>query len=649
MASSIVEHVAADGQSGQQPDHAKTVDHAAALVLPFELPTPFYGILLALWHLRPDLQKRYPLHHQRRDDYLAYLGWCFVHGRREHQALRDHQGWNAALSRPAALPPLKGDRWGGTFSVGMYLAAIGRSQGRQLPILKRAKSRLRTFRWYWGGASQQLGMDIPAWQLDALSAAYGNDFSAFVEDLQSGRGVEPVDEDSMDAALTTIQSHFAAAELQQAKRPEGTEIPKVSMTLGEAFGMASPKLYGYWSFLRRQLRRPPSASVMQHMMQALPETARSRPEIRYPFGVNLFGYAHGELGIGEDVRMLALTLEKAGIPFCVINIKLGENVSQRDISATHWVAEEPRYGISVFCMTGIEFLRAYLEFGADSFQGRYTIGQWPWELPRWPESWEHCYSLVDEIWGISEFTSTSYKRAPVPVTTIPLPVIVEPVAERSRSDFGLPADDYLFVFSFDMLSTPTRKNPAGLIDAFHQAFPLDAPVSATGRVGLVLKINHAHSNRAEWRKLEQKIAHDPRIHLVEETLRRPDVLALYKCCNCFVSLHRSEGFGRSLVESLMLGLDVIATGYSGSMDYSQNDRVHTVGYQLVPVKEGEYFLPEGQHWAEPDLVDAARHMRELASVFASGKNSVPFDAYSPDVVSATYKRRLEQIYTEHTT
>ena len=249
-------------------------------------------------------------------------------------------------------------------------------------------------------------------------------------------------------------------------------------------------------------------------MQQIPAESSTSPQIRHPFGVNLIGYAHGELGQGEDLRMLAETFVHANIPFCIINVRPGDNISQNDHTVNNWLSEQPQYGINIFCMTGVEHLRFYLQCGNSIFKGRYTIGLWPWELPLWPDLWSHAYALVDEIWGISEFTSLAYRNAPLLVTTMPLPVSVNPIADKSRYDFGLPAKDYLFIYSFDLSSTLTRKNPMALIEAFKLAFPNGETNSS---VGLVLKINNADKLNLQWRSIKRKTANDPRIKIIEES------------------------------------------------------------------------------------------------------------------------------------
>jgi glycosyltransferase involved in cell wall biosynthesis len=290
-------------------------------------------------------------------------------------------------------------------------------------------------------------------------------------------------------------------------------------------------------------------------------------------------------------------------------------------------------------MTGIEQARFICEGGLDILTGRYTIGLWPWELPDWPASGRYVFSVVDEIWGISSYTANAYRTAPCPVYAMSLPVIADPIGSETRADFGLPKDDYLFIYSFDFNSTLARKNPEAAIRAFRQAFP----AGRKEKVGLVLKASHSGNAKDDaWDRIKSMVSADPRMHLIDETLRKATVLALYRCCDSFVSLHRAEGFGRGIAESLLLDMPVIVTGFSGNMDYCDDPSIGLVRYHLRELAKNEYFWGQGQHWAEPDIHHAAQLMREAA---ASGRKSLgrKFD-FSPATVGEHYARRLRELF-----
>src|SRR5205814_4759773 len=82
--------------------------------------------------------------------------------------------------------------------------------------------------------------------------------------------------------------------------------------------------------------------------------------------------------------------------------------------------------------------------------------------------------------------------------------------------------------------------------------------------------------------------------------------------DCFISLHRSEGFGLGPAEAMSLSKPVILTKWSGNTDYMTSDNSIGIDYELVPVaKEYGPYRPD-QLWAEPDLDRAALWMKRLA-------------------------------------
>ncbi|NBR49865.1 glycosyltransferase family 1 protein [bacterium] len=357
--------------------------------------------------------------------------------------------------------------------------------------------------------------------------------------------------------------------------------------------------------------------------------------------MNLFGYARGELGIGEDIRQVAKALQASDVPVCIVNFEPGKNISQADRTADDLICEEPKYAFNLFCMTGIETVRYVCERGVRALDGRYNIGLWPWELPDWPESCRHAYACVDEVWGISEYTANAHRfAAPRPVLPMSLPVALGEVGAQTRADFGLPEKAYLYSFAFDINSSAARKNPEGLIAAFQKAFPLGGKED----VGLVLKISHPETGCKLWRTIRKAAARDARIHLIEKTMRRPELLALFKACDCFVSLHRAEGFGRCLAEALLLGKQLITTGFSGNLDFCHETRVALVRHKMVPLKPGAYMWGEGQEWADPDLEHAAELMRSVKKNPCE-ISPAHFD-FAPENVGRRYTARLQELWNQ---
>ena len=329
-----------------------------------------------------------------------------------------------------------------------------------------------------------------------------------------------------------------------------------------------------------------------------------------PFGVNLIGFADGELGIDEDLRMAVQACQAAGVPFKVLNINPGQYLRQAD----RWLAQhctddiaELSHATNIFCLTGFDTLRVYAEKGGALFDGRYNIGWWAWELPVWPRRWAAAFSVVDEVWAATRFTQTMFAQATdKPISLMPLPVCVVRLEPTSRRTLDLPAEGFLFLFVFDFNSSLARKNPQAVIAAFQHAFP-----ASDNGVGLVLRTMNSRPDNPAWAAFRAACAADPRITLIDRTLDGPQVLGLVQACDAYVSLHRAEGFGRTLAEAMLLGKPVVATDFSGNTDFLDRDSGYPVRWTRVPVAMGDYpfvTADDGAWWAEPDLAHAAQQM-----------------------------------------
>ncbi len=322
-------------------------------------------------------------------------------------------------------------------------------------------------------------------------------------------------------------------------------------------------------------------------------------------GVNVIGHASGRSGVGEDVRMAARALEAACIPFVVRDIQPSSGMAAEELCLAAHLAHESPFLVNLFCMAGMETV-TMLASQRDLLDGRINIGFWPWELAEWPELWSHAPGLMHELWASTEFTAQAYRHATdIPVRVMPMAVAVDRSDGLGRRDFALPEDRFLFCFAFDGHSSFSRKNPADCIAAFCQAFPL-----GTEPVGLVLKGLRVDDHSA-WRDLEARAEADPRIQFISASLTRGALLDLYRSIDCFVSLHRSEGFGRNIAECMLLGKPVIATDYSGNVDFTRADTAALVDIDMREVREGEYPFGTGQVWAAPSVDHAARQMRRM--------------------------------------
>lgn len=345
-------------------------------------------------------------------------------------------------------------------------------------------------------------------------------------------------------------------------------------------------------------------------------------------GVNLIGYADAEVGLGEDLRTTAIALESAGVPFSVFNLELDSRIRRGDATLAAHIAEDLPYDINIFCITGFETARLFVQHGPALFRGRHNIGYWPWELPRWPAELRVCYGLVDEVWASSTHTAGCYRRDAVrPVHHMPLTVLPPPALTPRRERFGLPAERFLFLFNFDVSSYMERKNPFAAVEAFRRAFDPDRT-----DVGLVVKAMRGDPESPAWRRLSDACAADPRIRVINEVLDRVPLLELYACCDAYVSLHRAEGFGRTMAEAMLLELPVIATGWSGNADFVTERTGWPVAYDLRPLGPDDYPFGLGTEWADPRIDAAAAAMRAVA---AGGPDVAARRRAGRDLVRAT--------------
>jgi len=289
----------------------------------------------------------------------------------------------------------------------------------------------------------------------------------------------------------------------------------------------------------------------------------------------------------------------------------GVRTELRDLPIPHKREVRDRRGLTglerfdtTLIITGLDTppLQAYHLASLHPQPGTFRIATWWWELEELPAAYQNIAQDVDEIWAPTTFIAKALKSLGKPVQAM-LPGVRLPAFETlPKSHFGLSPTKFCFLFVFDMNSRMPRKNPLGLIRAFRLAFRRDEPVE------LVIKVSPQERFYPEWWAELRAAAREAGVKLIDRSLERGELLALMDAADAYVSLHRSEGFGLTLAESMLLGKPTIATGYSGNLDFMTTSNSYLVNYSRVKIAEEIAPYPRGSVWAEPDVHHAAMLM-----------------------------------------
>ncbi|MGB8843225.1 MAG: mannosyltransferase, partial [Aliidongia sp.] len=259
-------------------------------------------------------------------------------------------------------------------------------------------------------------------------------------------------------------------------------------------------------------------------------------------------------------------------------------------------------GTIILHVSGFVMALAMLRLGRRRLRGKVIIGYWAWELPELPPDWVAGLRFVHEIWVPSRFTAAAVARH----TGLPVRVVPHPVPAASRRVRTPEVGPLTVLVAFDMRSGFARKNPLAAIAAFWAAFGADPAVR------LIVKVSQASAYPPGWQALRAAAEGRATIELDDRLLDAAAMGDLVDAADIVLSLHRAEGFGLILAEAMRRGKVVVATGWSGNTDFLTPENSCPVALRLVPARDpqGGYDYPD-QHWAEPDVADAARYLRAL--------------------------------------
>lgn len=309
-------------------------------------------------------------------------------------------------------------------------------------------------------------------------------------------------------------------------------------------------------------------------------------------------------GIGRAAQTCYNALREDGLSPIAVDLSGPFNQIEHDSTLALGSMPEGKSGTLLLFANAPETHRALMHLGLRFWHDWRIVGCWAWELPVFPESWADSMKHFSEIWVPSRFVADALPRAgsqPIRIVPHHVPAPASPATrERGNAPFR-------FLCMADGKSSFYRKNISAAVRMFREAFE---PGKA---VQLTVKCRNLEMFPQFAQDLHEAAALDPRIELIEHNMNESEVHTLLSSCDVLVSPHRSEGFGLVMAEAMALGRPVIATGWSGNLDYMTEQNACLLPYRLVPVDDptGIYQMARGAVWAEADIAAGVRAMRLL--------------------------------------
>lgn len=202
-----------------------------------------------------------------------------------------------------------------------------------------------------------------------------------------------------------------------------------------------------------------------------------------------------------------------------------------------------------------------------------------------------------------------------------------------------------------------RKNTFNTIKWICEAFKDDP------NVGIVIKTNAGRNTKHDkhivcdiFNQLVKEVRNGPypRIHLIHGELSDKEVIQLYKHpqIKALVSLTRGEGYGLPILEAAAAGLPIIATNWSGHLDFMKHGKFIPVYYQLAPVDKSRIdnnIFMNGVRWAEAQEDDAKkklikfRNSPDVPKQWATELSTKILEKYSQKEIEKLYDNAFKEI------
>lgn len=374
--------------------------------------------------------------------------------------------------------------------------------------------------------------------------------------------------------------------------------------------------------------------------------------------VQLIGPLAKASGLGQATRLSADILRATGLDVRGVDFDL-DNPAPEGFSSDTMIEDNGPARINLIHLNA-ESIPLAFAYQPDVFSNSYNIGYFFWELDKPAYCHYLGMEMLDEIWVSTEYGVQIYHKDANGKPVVNVGMCYEDTPDITRKDsrdfverrFQFDASHFVCLVAFDSFSFVQRKNPVAVLRAFQQAF------EGVPEARLIVKTQNRDSvfdgvQVNLWDQVDTIVMSDPRITVMNETLSYNNLLQLKAGSDCYISLHKSEGWGFGMIEAMNLGVPVVCTGYSGNMDFCSHDTAWLVDFTEKPLQQEDYiFVREGSVWAEPSVEHAAKQLRaafddpKARAAKAKAARAHIHKHFSTQTVSERYGARLQEILNQ---
>lgn len=324
-------------------------------------------------------------------------------------------------------------------------------------------------------------------------------------------------------------------------------------------------------------------------------------------GINFYAYFEEHSGLSESARLNIRAIKGVQVPVRVFNYSIDNKpLKNSKYLPSRYFNEESVFAVNLIHIN-LNFIEDFIvNVDTDIFKNKYNIAYWAWEFSETPQEILPFLDFFDEIWMPSYFCVNAFSKvSKIPILKFSHPIIPRNI-EITKNELKLPENKFIILTIFDSISSLERKNPFAVIDAFEKAFGKD-----NEEVILVVKTANFDKFELQFKKFNDRISTFKNILLINEFIDEKELFGLIKHCDAFLSLHRSEGFGLTMAEAMAYEKPVIATGFSGNLDFMNTNNSFLVDYELIKTEKDYGLTKKGFTFANPDTNHAAALLKKV--------------------------------------